>query len=115
MQIKNERKFNERGFGHLLIFVVLALIVFIFIAAYLRIQNHSSTTTLFGPKFPDIATYHNIDTSDIKNNDESTTQELDQAVNDFKTGNPNLTYVNQDEFDGCGLFVTESNGDFDAA
>jgi hypothetical protein len=62
-----------------------------------------------------ISTYHNVDSLTIKNNDESATKDLDQAVNDFKTGNSNLTYVNQDEFDGCGLFTTKQNGDFAAA
>jgi hypothetical protein len=59
--------------------------------------------------------FHNIDSLTIKNNDSLTTRNLKQAVNEFTTGNPSLSYVNQDIVDGCGLFTTESNGDLTTA
>jgi hypothetical protein len=106
---------NENGFGHVLILVFLAVFIALCAVVYLRVSKQSAGTFTFGPKFPDISTYHNIDSSTINDNDASATHDLTQAVNNFTTGNPGLAYVDQDMFDGCGLFTTKQNGDFAAA
>jgi hypothetical protein len=115
MHSKKNLENNENGFAHVLILVFLAVFIAVCAVVYLRVAKHSSGTLNFGPKFPDISTYRNIDSSTINNSDTSATHDLTQAVNEFTADNPSLSYVNQDAFDGCGLFTTEENGDFSAA